>query len=402
MPISISKVVRSGLCMGCGVCASSGTSGKVHMQLNAEGYLRPLWSAPLSNREQRAFALLCPGVHLKLPRGTQPQHPEWGPIQAARSGWSTDAEIRFRGSSGGGISALLVFLLESGRADFVAHVAVSVDDPLRNVRRISRTRAEVLSGAGSRYSPAAPLEDLDALFTTGERFAFVGKPCDVAALQAFRREHPQRAGQVVAALSFMCAGVPSLKGTHEVLAALGTHAKEIVRFNYRGNGWPGQATAVTGDGRELTMDYNRSWGEILGKHLQLRCKLCPDGTGEFADVVCADAWYGKDGYPDFTERAGRSLILSRTASGEELVRAAIQAGVLHAEDCPVEEIAHMQPYQLTRKRVVLGRLLGVFLRRGVWPRFSGLRLFRCAARGGWLPVLRNLWGTYRRLQRKPG
>src|SRR3712207_7050821 len=38
-----------------------------------------------------------------------------------------------------------------------------------------------------------------------------------------------------------------------------------------------------------------------------RCKICPDGTGEFADIVCADAWYGKDGYPDFAEREGRSL-----------------------------------------------------------------------------------------------
>lgn len=399
MPISINEVTRSGLCMGCGACAANGAAGKVRMQLNADGCLRPVTSDALSDLEQRTFAMVCPGVRLQLPHGGQPTHPEWGPIQSIRTGWSTDAEIRFRGSSGGSISALLIFLLESGRADFVAHVAVSEDDPLRNVRRISRTRAEVLSGAGSRYAPVALLEDLDALFASSERFAFVGKPCDVAALRAFLRLYPERAEQVVAVLSFMCAGVPSLAGTHEVLTALGTSAKEVVRFNYRGNGWPGHATAVTGDGRELTMDYNSSWGKILGKHLQLRCKLCPDGTGEFADVVCADAWYGENGYPDFTEREGRSLILSRTGSGEELVRAAVLAGALHAEDCPVEDIARMQPYQLTRKRVVLGRLFAVFLRRGVWPRFNGLRLFQCASRGGWLPVLRNMWGTYRRLQR---
>jgi coenzyme F420 hydrogenase subunit beta len=46
-----------------------------------------------------------------------------------------------------------------------------------------------------------------------------------------------------------------------------------------------------------------AWGEELSNHLQFRCKICPGGTGEFADVVCAGAWYGKDGYPDFTERA---------------------------------------------------------------------------------------------------
>ena len=402
MSISIDRVVGSGLCVGCGACVSGGVAGKVRMQLNADGCLRPVVSGILTDLEQRRFAEICPGVNLQLSTAGQQPHPEWGAIRAVRTGFSTDAEIRFRGSSGGSISALLVFLLESGRADFVAHVGVAEDDPLRNERRISRNRADILAGAGSRYAPASPVADLGGLFASGERFAFVGKPCDVAALRAYLRLHPSHAEYVVAVLSFMCAGVPSLAGTHEVLAALGTDAGDVVRFNYRGNGWPGYATAVTRDGRELTMDYNSSWGKILGKHLQLRCKLCPDGTGEFADVVCADAWYGEKGYPDFTEREGRSLVLSRTAVGEELVCAAVTAGALAVEACPVDEIARMQPYQLTRKRVVLGRLVALFLRRGVWPRFNGLRLLQCSARGGWLPVFRNMWGTYRRLQGRGG
>lgn len=51
------------------------------------------------------------------------------------------------------------------------------------------------------------------------------------------------------------------------------------------------------------MSYNESWGNILGKYLQKRCKICPDGIGEFADIVCADAWHGdKSGYPNFEEK----------------------------------------------------------------------------------------------------
>jgi coenzyme F420 hydrogenase subunit beta len=37
------------------------------------------------------------------------------------------------------------------------------------------------------------------------------------------------------------------------------------------------------------MSYADSWGGILSRHVQFRCKICPDGTGGFADVVCADA-----------------------------------------------------------------------------------------------------------------
>ena len=144
------------------------------------------------------------------------------------------------------------------------------------------------------------------------------------------------------------------------------------------------------------MDYATSWGEILNRHLQFRCKICPDGTGEFADVVAADAWYGKDGYPDFAEQEGRSLVLARTSLGEALVAEAMRLGVMVAANLEVGEIARMQPYQLARKRLVLARLLGTRLRIGWMPTFRGLRLLHCALRARPVAWLRNALGTYRR------
>lgn len=400
MAAGIEKVIDAGLCTGCGLCASGLAGVPARMELSARGYLRPVFERPLGAAGDARLSQACPAVALDLaPDPAARQHTHWGPLVGVRTGWSTDAEVRYRGSSGGGISGLLIHLLETGQADFVAQVGVADDDPLRNDRKISRTRAEVLAAAGSRYAPAAPLAGVDELFGTGERFVFVGKPCDAAAFRQYLRQHPQRQPQVVAVVSFMCAGVPSLTGTHEVLQALGTHAAEVVRFQYRGNGWPGFATAVTADGRTLSMDYNRSWGQILGRHLQLRCKLCPDGTGEFADIVCADAWHGRDGYPDFEERDGRSLVLTRTAIGEALVTRAQAAGALATEPLDIAQIAGMQPYQLTRKQVVLGRWLGAWLRTGVWPRFRGLGLGAALKAGGLMPALRNAWGTFKRTAR---
>jgi coenzyme F420 hydrogenase subunit beta len=369
------------------------------MRLSAAGYLRPEFDRPLTPEDDASAAAVCPAVTLSLAHEkTSPVHPEWGPIHQVRFGWANDAEVRFKGSSGGGLSALLIHLLEARQVDFVVHVAASTSDPLRNERRISRNRQEVLQGAGSRYAPAAPLEGMESLFASGQRFAFVGKPCDVAAMRGYVAARPALKPQLVAVLSFMCAGVPSMTGTHEVLKALGTDASDVVRFQYRGNGWPGHAKAVTRAGRELTMDYNRSWGEILGRHLQLRCKLCPDGTGEFADVVCADAWHGEGGYPDFTEREGRSLVVSRTATGEALVLSAFTAGALTLEATDASVIAGMQPYQATRKQVVLGRWLAVALRTGVVPSFRGLHLWQALRIGGFMPALRNTWGTFKRVR----
>lgn len=299
----ISKVVQDGLCAGCGLCQSVADPGVVQMQLTRSGYLRPLQREPLSASQARVFADVCPGTHIEHAPGegdtTPAYHPLWGPLVGVRAGHSLDPEIRRQGSSGGGISAVAAWLLESGQVDFIAQIAVSRDDPLRNDLQVSTSRADVLAAAGSRYAPSAPLAGLRELLDRGQRFAFVGKPCDVAALRRYGRHDPRVSQQVVAMISFMCAGIPSLNGTHELLAKLGADRQQLKSFRYRGDGWPGMARAVQHDGQVFETDYNSSWGTVLNRHLQFRCKICPDGTGEFADIVCADAWYGKDGYPDF-------------------------------------------------------------------------------------------------------
>jgi coenzyme F420 hydrogenase subunit beta len=85
-------------------------------------------------------------------------------VLAAWEGWASDDEIRHRGSSGGAVTALAAFALSnSGAADGVAHVAARADDPRLNEAVISRDRAGLLRGAGSRYAQASPAESLGAI-----------------------------------------------------------------------------------------------------------------------------------------------------------------------------------------------------------------------------------------------
>jgi coenzyme F420 hydrogenase subunit beta len=346
------------------------------------------------------IAATCPGVKVEHLPSMQGQHAIWGPIVSVQTGHAVDSEVRRQGSSGGVISALAIHLLESGQVDFVAQTAVDPKDPLRNALQISTSRADVLRAAGSRYSPSAPLQGLRELLDTGKRFAFIGKPCDVAALRQYGEQNPAVKSQIPFMLSFMCAGVPSIKGTHEVITALGATREKVVSFRYRGDGWPGMARAVHASGESFEMDYNTSWGTILNKHLQFRCKICPDGTGEFADVVCADAWYGKDGYPDFEERDGRSLVLTRTATGRKLVEAAIGARSIATAPLPIDEIAKMQPYQVDRKQLVLGRRLATRLAMGQAPKYSRMGLISASTQAKPIHWLRSAWGTYKRTKQE--
>lgn len=393
--MNISKVVESGLCTGCGLCASIAPD-KVRINIDAEGYLRPQETQPLSPQELAEFKRACPGILLKHERTDGRYDKVWGPIVESRTGYSLSPDVRYQGSSGGVISSLLIYLLETKKVDFVAHVKVSDVDPLGNMMSISRTREEVLAGAGSRYAPSAPLASIHELLKMDGVFAIVGKPCDIAGLRNYERLHPEIAQKIPYKLSFMCAGIPSRLGTIKIVENFGVKENQVKSFTYRGNGWPGMTTLVTNENQKFETDYNSSWGTVLNRHLQFRCKICPDGTGEFADVVGADAWYGKDGYPDFSEKDGRSLVLSRTNAGEALVKAAAAYGVLQIEALDIGEIEKMQPYQKNRKQMIFARLMGLRVLGRPYPRYVNLRLLRAAITANWRENARNFVGLIRR------
>jgi coenzyme F420 hydrogenase subunit beta len=396
---SLARILSGNLCTGCGLCAAiSGES--VQMIMSDDGYLRPRQSAPLAPETDRLIGDVCPGIRLSQESREGTDHPLWGPIIAVRTGASTDAALRHHASSGGALSALLLYLLESGTADYVVQIAASPDSPIENTLVQSTGRDDVYRAAGSRYAPSAPLADLDRYLAQPGRFALVGKPCDIAAVRALARHDPRVAEKIPVLLSFFCAGIPSKRGTRRILDKLGVAEAEVASFRYRGDGWPGPATATLRDGRAANMSYAESWGDILSRHVQFRCKICPDGSGGFADIVCADAWYSDEaGYPLFEEEDGRSLIVSRTAHGEDLVQRAIAAGFVTAGETAVAEIEKMQPSQARRKRLVVSRLLAMALLGRGRPRFEGLHLARAALLGGVLPNLRSFLGMARRLFR---
>lgn len=384
---ALARVAQGNLCAGCGACAGL-LPEKISMENTAPGYLRPRQTAELSAAENDLVAAVCPGLGQKVAAGTRPDPVLWGPYVAMQTGWATDAAIRHAGSSGGALSAILVHLLAADVVDAVVQTAASPTLAIGNATVISTDAAGIIAAAGSRYAPSAPLAGLRGLQADGRRFAFVGKPCDVAALRAIIAAEPGMAQVFPVLLSFFCAGVPSHAGGRAVLTALGTTLEETAAFRFRGNGWPGQATATLRDGTTRAMSYHDSWGGILSKHVQHRCKICADGTGVAADIVCADAWESDDrGYPLFAEAPGVSLIVARTDLGAGLIAAAQAAGRMETEAFDVATLAGIQPGQRERRRALAARLAALRLAGRPVPQYRGLQIWAAARQN---PVLRNL------------
>lgn len=402
MAPSLARVTRGNLCAGCGACAGL-NPGKVAMTVVAPGFLRPVQTAPLSATEDAAIARACPGLGQSVAAGDRLDTVLWGPYVSMYTGWATDPSFRFAGASGGALSSMLAHLVATGLVDRIVQTAAAPDFPIGNVTVVSEDAAGVLAAAGSRYAPSAPLADIASLLATGLRFAFVGKPCDVAALRAIAADDPRVAACFPVLLSFFCAGVPSHSGGQAVLAALGTDVHHTESFRFRGNGWPGRATAVLKDGSSRSMTYHDSWGKILSRYVQHRCKICADGTGVAADIVCGDAWESDaDGYPVFEEADGISLIIARTRLGAELIDAARKAGRIETGPFEVADLAAIQPGQRERRRALMARLAAQWLAGKPIPQYEGLRIMAAARQNSLSRNLSNFLGMLRRsLKRTP-
>ena len=109
--------------------------------------------------------------------------------------------------------------------------------------------------------------------------------------------------------------------------------------------------------------------------MPLRCKICPDGIGEAADIVAGDAWDGAS--PDRTESEtdpGFNTVITRTKQGAALYEAAINAGVItKTEDVDCDYMSRVQPHQVTKKLAGQARIEGLREAGSAAPELVNLR-----------------------------
>lgn len=394
---TVDRVLRGNLCSGCGLCAGLTCSPMV---VEAPGFSRPRITAEVPVELERVIAGSCPGAIVAPWHPASHRHEYWGPYLGLHSGHASDERLRYRASSGGALSALLVHALNEKLVDAVVEVGPDPARPTGNLVTISTTAEDIFESAGSRYAPSSPLSGVLGLLERTDRLAFVGKPCDVSAIRLLGRHDRRVAERFPLILSFFCAGIPSLERSDALVRKMGLDPGRLATFRYRGEGWPGEAAALDVGGDERRMSYAESWGGVLSKEIQFRCKICPDAVGGAADIVCADAWHcDEGGYPVFNDLPGRSLIIPRTPKGVALLSNAVRSGAVEVDERGLRpaDIDRMQPGQTRKKRLVRARSAALRLLFRPIPAMADLDIAKASARAPMAEKLRNFLGTLRRV-----
>jgi coenzyme F420-reducing hydrogenase beta subunit len=366
-------VARSALCIGCGSCVAQGNAAPAdahtgdaqpRMALDRYGELKPRGTPVWLRQGPPAFSRTCPfspeaidesrladDLFADAPRSDEPIA-QVGRLRAAYVGHVAEPGFRERGSSGGMVSWTAAELLRTGMVDAVAHVGTADDGRLFGYR-LSRTPDELAAGAKSRYYPVEMSEVLQTIRRMPGRYAVVGVPCFIKAVQLLRREDPVMRERIVATLGLFCGHMKSTRLVESFAGQMNVPMAEVRSLDFRLKNPQRPANWYTAhfalrDGRTVQRDWfhlaEGDWGS--GFFQNEACNFCDDVVSETADIAFGDAWLE----PYTSDGRGTNVVIVRSAVLEALVSRAIEDGRLALSPVDADFVARTQAAGLRQRR----------------------------------------------------
>ena len=313
------------------------------MGWDADGQLKPSGPRSWRDRRDRTFSATCPFSPAAanediLATARFPAAPERDPLigrfEAAYVGHVAQADFRSAGSSGGMVSWVAAELLRLGLVDGVAHVVVADDAEAEGGffhYTLSRSVDAVRRGARSRYYPVELSAILHEVRTTPGRYAVVGIPCFIKAINLLRREDAVLAERIAFTLGLFCGHMKSARMIDSFAWQMGTSASAVDHMDYRLKNPDRPANWYTAhlalrDGTARSKDWwhlaDGDWG--AGFFQNAACNACDDVVAETADIAFGDAWvepYASDG-------RGTNVVVVRAPELLALLRRGIDDGLL--------------------------------------------------------------------------
>lgn len=378
--MTIRKVIDGGFCIGCGACTS--VAPRIRVDFNDLGDLVAKLPADVTADELEAGSAVCPftdgedesAIARRVfgPRGTT-WDDEIGMYIGTYAAYSPAHQAD--GSSGGVVTWILVSLLERGLIDFAIHVApASTTGVARHFAyQVSNSAAMIEAGATSFYYPVSLDEVLALVRSQPGRYAVTGVPCFHKALRRLRAQDAVIDERIRYQIGIVCGQMKSAHYLEYLTRMAGATDGRLAQACFRrkvpgrpANDYAFEAVVEQEEGkpqvfRVMNSAIGANWG--MGYFKPMACDVCDDVFAETADVAAMDAWL-----PEFVKDGqGWSLIVSRTAEVETLVKQAAVDSDLVVQPVAVHQIAESQRGGLNHRRKALPYRLWM-KRRGWTPK----------------------------------
>ncbi|MGC8850541.1 MAG: Coenzyme F420 hydrogenase/dehydrogenase, beta subunit C-terminal domain, partial [Candidatus Bathyarchaeia archaeon] len=278
------EVIRTGLCMYCGTCIASCPVNVLHYTEDEKPTIKgicvlcelcyyscPRVELPLNEYEEKVFG-----------RSRRPDEP-LGIVEKAYLARSRDEEILKAAQDGGVASTILIYALERGLIDVAAVTASDPENPLKPIPILASKREEILSAAGSKYSPSGSVGLLgDAeLGYPNAKVGFVGLPCQIQGIRRLTfspKGNRKRGEQVSLAIGLFCMDSFHYKGLADHLKSqLNLTPTQIGKLDIK----KGKLKVYRKEGQLESLETPV---KDLNPYLIQGCSRCQDFTGELADI----------------------------------------------------------------------------------------------------------------------
>ena len=356
--LNIDSVVSNDLCTQCGACVAMCPHDNITINRDEHWRFYPRVTAeePCIKHCKSLCVDICSGVHedsslWKRQPLVEKDYDEWcaGPVIKTYIGYSNDDGIRSRGTSGGLITGLLVYLLESGKIDGALLVGPNNAHPLQHDIMIARTRKEIEDAWGSKYYPMPIGQLFNELMHKTEKYAVVLLGCHMRALRLMERRLPRLRTSVVLRIGIICGYCSGFKATVDQAQEWGVKdLYQITRIDYRDGKWPGNVHIQAPGVDEQTVIYN--FLARLPFTTNERCMVCSDLMNETADITLGDAWL-----KELTTRKdeGWSVIAVRNPAVLPLIEEAMSSGAVYLEEADTETFVRSQEKPMRYKKHAL-------------------------------------------------
>jgi coenzyme F420 hydrogenase subunit beta len=372
---TIQEVVEQGLCTGCGTCiAICPENALTVMECSKRGtYLPRLNDTKCS---QCGICLrICPGAEANfkelnlLAFNEEPKNALIGNYLNCYAGYSTDQKLRYKSASGGLVTALSAFALETGDVDGVLVTRMSSEIPLKPQPFIARTKEEIMSAAGSKYCPVSANVVLKEIIEKKGRYIVVGLPCHIQGLRKAQVLNKKLRDRVLYCFGLVCNHTPSFQATKYLLKKFKIPEEKIAKLDYRGKGWPGGMNIVLDDDSEIFIPWGSShyWGMVFQRFFwPIRCMVCGDKLCQLADIIFMDAWL-----PEFSsDKMGTSIVMVRSKRGEALVTKAMKNKVVELQAISIKSVMNSQGMATTVRKVAARRFFSTLPIKSVFPLYE--------------------------------
>lgn len=328
MKKNVTQYVENAICIGCGGCSAYCPMGAIAMDYNETGFLYAKVDSEKCINCGKCLKV-CPNnfdyKESDLEKAVK------GKYSGTYLCYALNPQDRLEGQSGGVVTSLLKYLLDSHTVEKVIVNSFSEEHGINITKAVTESE-ELSQTKGSFYAQSSVVKKIAE--NCESRLAAVVLGCQGQSYRMWESCNKEERDDYIIGLVCECQNSRIIVDNLLNKAKVGREEK-VIDFRFRDKrcgGVPGNVHIVSEKG-EYCVD-----GGIRRKLFHVykcyRCYKCIDKMNVCSDVVCMDPW----GIDSPEVKKGCTVVLIRTEKGRLLMEKAIEEGYIYAESLDTEKV----------------------------------------------------------------